>query len=377
MKNNIPPSIKDKISAQLYLKKDHPIEIIKNLIFGYFFDFDCLIELDPFSKVEHCFDELLIPKNHVSRKPSDTFYKDENHVLRTHMTALMYPLVKERGYKKYVVCGDVYRKDEIDSSHYPVFHQIDGFSIVNKNKNPQTELKKVLSDLIETLFPGNKYRFKDSIEYDNWIKENLTDEEYIKEKFDPETEFPFTHSSTEIEVLFNINGKDKWVEILGGGVVRDEIMNNMGLKNKKAWAFGCGLERIAMIKYSIPDIRYFWEDDERFIKQFKNGVDTKFKLYSKLPAVTKDMSMWVPNNFTENDFLDLVRDTCNYIESVELIDEFIHPIKKSNISKCYRFKYRKFDKNLTNNEVNKIHKIISKTVEKKLKVKIRGSEKII
>lgn len=370
MESNISPSIREKITRRLYLQKDHPIEIIKNLIFSYFSDFDCLTELDPHTKVQHCFDELLIPKDHPSRKPSDTFYKDEETVLRTHMTSCLYPFVKERGYKKYVVCGDVYRKDEIDSSHYPVFHQIDGFCLVNDDKDPHKELKNVLTELIEVLFPGKEFRFKDTPEYENWIKENLSKEEYEKEKFDPETEFPFTHSSTEVEVLFNIGGKEKWVEILGGGVVRDEIMESVGYKGKKAWAFGCGVERIAMIKYGIPDIRYFWTDDERFTTQFKNGQDTKFKMYSKYPAVARDMSMWIDDTFKENDYFDVARDNCDFIESVELKDIFVDK-KTKKTSKCYRFKYRRFDKSLTNDEVNDIHKNFINKIKNNFKVEIR------
>ena len=343
--NNIPTSIEERLTEQLYLKKNHPVEIIKNKIFNYFSDFDTLCELDPYVKTDHCFDLLRVAKDHPSRRPSDTYYKDENTVLRTHMTACMYPYVKEQGYKKYVVCGDVYRKDTVDATHSPAFHQIDGFSLVDDKKDTLADLQEVLTGLVETLFPGANYRFQAD-------------------------EFPFTSEALECEVELNIGGNHQWVEILGGGVVHPEIMEKIGMKGKKAWAFGVGVERLAMILFKIPDIRLFWSKDERFLSQFKNGEETTFKAYSKYPGIIRDLSMWIDKDFIENDFFEITRDVCDNIESITEIDSFIHPKTKKE-SKCYRFIYRKFDETMTNEDVNKIHnKILAKT-KKKFKLEIR------
>src|SRR5690349_4593911 len=116
METNIPPSIAEKVGRGLYRNENHPICIVKEAVFKYFSDLT-KIEIDnPYVPVEYNFDRLRVPKNHPSRKPTDTFYKSENEVLRTHMTCYLYPMGKSesgRSQLKYITCGDVYRKDAI------------------------------------------------------------------------------------------------------------------------------------------------------------------------------------------------------------------------------------------------------------------------
>jgi phenylalanyl-tRNA synthetase alpha chain len=102
--------------------------------------------------------------------------------------------------------------------------------------------------------------------------------------------FPFTHPSFELEVLF----QNEWLEVLGCGVVHPEVMANSGRPKEIGWAFGLGLERLAMILFGIPDIRLFWSSDPRFISQFQDGKVTKFIPYSKYPMCYKDVSFWIP-----------------------------------------------------------------------------------
>ena len=164
--------------------------------------------------------------------------------------------------------------------------------------------------------------------------------------------FPFTDPSIELEVFFN----DEWVEILGSGVILDGVMKNGGrnLENEVGWAFGLGLERWAMKLFDINDIRLFWSEDDRFLNQFKEGQITKFKPYSKYPSCYKDLTFWITEDFNENNFMQVVRAVaCDLAETVELLDEFKHP-STGRTSMCFRVNYRHMDRNLTNDEVDKM-----------------------
>ncbi len=342
MSSNITPGIQSKIGKNLHNKENHPIEIIKRKIYNFFGeDFKKFEDLNPIVKIEDNFDKLLIPKDHPARSVSDTYYYDENHVLRTHTSAHQNEILLA-GHKKFLATGDVYRKDDIDASHYPVFHQMEGVCIMEEGQNAVDELKKTLSGLIEVLFPGCEYRFN---------------EDY----------FPFTHPSFEVEVMF----QGRWMEVLGCGVVQPKIMENCGLADKTAWAFGLGLERLAMVLFKIPDIRYFWSDDERFINQFQSGDIIEFKPYSSYPPITRDMAFWTDVNFAHNNFCEIVRETGgDLVENVSIVDEFVHP-KTGKTSKCYRMVYRSNDRTLTSEEINEIQDTVKSISIDKLKVEIR------
>src|SRR5579859_6083403 len=217
------------------------------MIYDVFEGFDVFDTLDPVVHVYNNFDSLRIPEDHPSRRPSDTYYVDDEHVLRTHTSAHQTDLLGSM-HQKFLVTGDVYRKDDIDASHYPVFHQMEGVCIT---ENPDEELKKVITGLIAKLFPGKEFRLKSDY-------------------------FPFTNPSYEVEVKFN----DSWLEVLGCGVIHPEVIENTSetnpsLAGKTGWAFGLGLERLAMILFEIPDIRLFWSEDSRFLSQFEEGKITK------------------------------------------------------------------------------------------------------
>ena len=320
--SNIPQTINDKRCVKLHNKKYNPICLIKERIYYYFenSNFQKFDDLHEVVTVENNFDLLLIPTDHPSRSKSDTYYVNNNEVLRTHTSAHQNELLSN-GETRFLVTGDVYRKDEIDRFHYPVFHQMEGVCVVENDIDPEKDLKNTLSKLVEFLFPNKQYRFNSDY-------------------------FPFTNPSYEIEVLFG----EKWVEILGCGVVQSKILEHNNI-NKKAWAFGLGLERLAMILYSIPDIRLFWTNDEKFLSQFENHNcldNITFIEYSKIPSITMDISFWLSSDDVsvhddkkiiwkkQNDFMDIVR-TCmdTNIEKVELVDEFYHP-KKQQYSHCWR-----------------------------------------
>jgi phenylalanyl-tRNA synthetase alpha chain len=355
--NNIPPSITDKIGMGLYKNPHHPICIIKEKVFEYFDELTRIGIETPYVSVADNFDHLRVPKNHPSRRPTDTFYQDDENCLRTHMTCYLYPIGKSRDNApsrlKYITCGDVYRKDAIDATHYPIFHQIDAFCIVPDGIDVKADLRHKLSGLVERLFGREcEYQFLEDSEHEDVY-------------------FPFTVDSLEVSVKFKLeNGEEKHLEILGAGTVHPDIMKELGLAGQKAWAFGLGVERLAMIMFDIPDIRLFWSNDQRFLSQFKAGQITKFKPYSKYEVCYKDISFFLSDKFSYNDLCTIARDEDrdNTIESIVLIDEFD---KNGRTSQCYRITYRAMDRTLINAEVDKVQKNIRQRLVKELEVEIR------
>jgi phenylalanyl-tRNA synthetase alpha chain len=345
--SNIPKSIEAKIGRNLHNQLNHPLEIIKKYIYKYFdslegYNFTKFDNLEPYVTVEDNFDKLLIPKDHPARSKSDTYYINEKLVLRTQTSAHQNDHLTE-GIDSFLVTGDVYRKDEIDRSHYPIFHQMEGVIKVYDEVEPKYELLRILSGLVEHLFPGCEYRINGDY-------------------------FPFTDPSFEYEVKYN----DKWLEILGCGVTQQEIVKNCGRQGQFI-AFGLGIERLAMILFNVPDIRYFWSTDDKFLNQFKDGIITKFSPYSKLPNLTKDISFYIPSNkiqvgvvsseteslcskeednklinkwIDENDFFEQVREVCGeWAEEVKMMDEYHNP-KKETWSRMYRVTYSPYDSTL-------------------------------
>mmetsp|Transcript_17423 Transcript_17423/g.28117 ORF Transcript_17423/g.28117 Transcript_17423/m.28117 type:complete len:418 (-) Transcript_17423:43-1296(-) len=356
--NNVPENVAKHVEKRLLQKPHHPLQILKSKIFEHFdtaeverggVEFEKYDSLVPVVSTKQCFDDLLIPKDHISRKPTDTFYVDHDTCLRPHTSAHQIELITS-GSRSFLCAGDVYRRDEIDQSHYPVFHQMEGVKIFPRESNVTSEqveedLKKSLEGLVRTIFGDVEMR---------WV----------------EAYFPFTDPSIELEIWFN----DEWMEVLGCGVIHQGIMDNCGLGDQKGWAFGLGLERLAMVLFDIPDIRLFWTDDSRFHTQFTDGAITKFKPYSKYPPCLKDMSFWLPDNdaFHPNDLFSAIRDCAgdDLVERVTLIDEFTHP-KTSRTSHCYRISYRSMDRSLTNEEIDTIQENIREHVTQKLGVELR------
>jgi len=305
---NIPKSVLDKLDRNLYKIPSHPLEIIKNKIFDYFKlkqkNWNIFEDLDKIVTVHDNFDSLLIPQTHPSRSKSDTYYVNKKLVLRTHTTAHQTQLLKQ-GIDNFLICGDVYRRDEVDSCHYNIFHQLEG--IILYETNEQIDLEKILVDLMgglcDFLFPGCEYRVKPDY-------------------------FPFTKPSYEVEVFYS----NKWLEILGCGIIQPEILSNSGRTDKKGIAWGLGLERLAMVLFDIPDIRYFWMEDPKFLEQFKSGKITKFVRFSPLEPIYKDISLFVKSSDMDlinniwlrtNEFYEVVRGLGDdWIEEIKQIDSF-------------------------------------------------------
>ncbi|OHA88945.1 MAG: hypothetical protein A3C70_00320 [Candidatus Zambryskibacteria bacterium RIFCSPHIGHO2_02_FULL_43_14] len=332
-------------------------ELVERLIkLPEFKDFD-IIETPEIVPTKISFDIFNTPVDHPSRSKSDTYYVDNNHILRTQTTVMWYyqllnEEVKERIKNHQTIgalsYGKVYRKDEIDRHHMNVFHQIDGWYLVPRSQkiiNIQ-DLQDVLIKIAQAIF-GNQ----------------------IKYRFNEDT-FPFTDPSIEME----IEKDGKWIEVLGSGVVHKNVLKNLGIDPEQytGWAFGFGLERLAIISMELPDIRLLWSDDERVKKQLKLG--NKYKEVSKFPPVVRDISFVVNKDFIPNDYFDVIRDIGgDLIEQVELLDKYEDEKKfeAGKLSYTFRITYRSLERTLTNEEVNKLHSKIEEKTESDFKAEIR------
>lgn len=343
--NNISNLINEKRSKKLHNNKLHPVCQLKEKIQLYFNDFSVFDDLNEIVSIKDNFDDLLIPMDHPARSTNDTYYADNDHVLRTQTSAHQNMLLKA-GHKRFIASGDVYRKDTIDKTHYPVFHQMEGVKILPAGVDALNDLKKTLEGLIQYLYPGKEYRFLDDY-------------------------FPFTEPSLQIEVLQN----KEWMEVLGAGVIHPQILKNCNIEGT-GWAFGLGLDRLLLSYCNIPDIRYLWTDDSRFISQFENGL-TEFQQYSKYPPVYKDISFWV-NEYTENkegnwneynNLCEVIREEGNdLVESIDLLDKFC---KENKTSLAYRIMYRSNERTLLNDEINEKQERIRATLSENFDIILR------
>ncbi len=321
-----------------------------------FKDFD-LVDFSRIVTVEQCFDLLNMPKDHPSRRETDTYYLDNTHILRTHTTVFWSFYLKDKeileklekdGEIKALSPGIVFRKDEIDRSHYPAFHQIDGLLICKKSKKviAQEGLKDVQIKLAKGIFGSD-----------------------IEWKFIPD-EFPYTIGSLEMDIKFN----GEWMEVNGAGLVHPQCLRNFGLDPKiyNGWAFGFG-DRLAMIKMGIPDIRILWSDDPRITSQFKD-INSIYKEVSKYPATSRDISFIIDKNINLNNYYEIVRDFADdLIEQVKLLDEYEDKNKFGKNKKSYTFRivYRSFERTLTNEEINKVQEKIHEKTKQDLNAVLR------
>lgn len=331
-------------------RKEHsPVKILFDRILGLprFKDFD-IVDFPRVVTVEENFDLLNTPKDHPSRRETDTYYLDPTHVLRTQMTVMWSFYLKDKDVLKKLETdgevmalspGIVYRKDEIDRNHYPAFHQIDGLYICKRSKKVITQ-----KDLEEVQIDMAKSVFGDDLQY----------------KFLVDT-FPFTDPSVEMDIMFN----GDWLEVNGAGLVHPQVLRNFGLDPEiyNGWAFGFG-DRLAMIKMGIPDIRILWSDDPRITSQFKD-IDSVFKPVSKFPPVVRDISFVVDKSTSLNTYFEIVRDIAgDLIEEFKLTDTYENAKKfgEGKVSYTFRIVYRSLERTLTNEEVNMLHdKIRAKT----------------
>lgn len=421
---NVPPSILTFLPRKLHLQPSHPLAITRQVIEESFPKptYTHYNDLHPVVSVAQNFDSLGFPTDHPGRSRTDTYYINKDTVLRTHTSAHEADIFRSNQSEGYTISADVYRRDAIDRSHYPVFHQMEGARMWDRRKVASggdiakavwADLEKLPKHDLEVEDPNPTIRpERNPLQAEHHSAEEVeaiaahlkrTLEGVVVELFsraqkaavgtytamtEPlrvrwvEAYFPFTSPSWELEVSW----QGDWLEILGCGVSKQELLINAGVPNQLGWAFGVGLERVAMLLYSIPDIRLFWSRDQRFLSQFTSmdQINT-YVPFSKHPACYKDVSFWLRSSsssaggglranaqgFHENDFMEIVRDVGgDRVEDVSLTDEFVHPVTGRK-SLCYRINYRSLERTLRNEEANQLQKEVEKHLVDKLGVELR------
>ncbi|XRX42519.1 MAG: phenylalanine--tRNA ligase subunit alpha [Buchnera aphidicola (Eriosoma harunire)] len=220
----------------------HPITVTINFIKSFFFRLGFnSIEGPEIEDEYHNFDALNIPSDHPARAMHDTFWFDTDRLLRTQTSSMQVRIIKSQQLPIYcIVPGKVYRND-YDATHTPMFHQLEGL-IIDRDVN-FSNLKWMLESLLYEFFGKTiNIRFRSSY-------------------------FPFTVPSAEVDIK---SYKGDWLEVLGCGMVHPSVLKNLNINTKLylGCAFGIGIERMTMLRYNISDIRSFFKNDIRFLKQF-------------------------------------------------------------------------------------------------------------
>ena len=435
---NVPEGILSLLPRKLHLQPSHPISLTRSLIASRFPSpiYKHYNELSPIVTVDQNFDSLDFPPDHPGRSKTDTYYLNADTVLRTHTSAHEVDIFRTAVSDGYTISADVYRRDAIDRTHYPAFHQMEGsrlwdrrmmpgrdvakavwedFAMLAKHdlvvedpnpptheqRNPlqsqyhslaeveaiATHLKRSLELVFADIFDQAKAAALHSSQSgsENKLENFLAHvEEPLKVRW-VEAYFPFTSPSWELEIFW----QGEWLEVLGCGVTNQTLLINAGVPDRLGWAFGLGLERIAMLLFSIPDIRLFWSQDERFLSQFsEDGRLKRFTPFSKYPACLRDISFWVRlpgsgnqaggdgnldaiREIHENDVMEIVREVAgDLVEDVKLIDEF-QPQGQDRKSYCFRITYRSLERTLLGKEATALHQRVGAILMERLGVEMR------
>ncbi|MEY2863732.1 MAG: hypothetical protein RLY58_1439 [Pseudomonadota bacterium] len=220
----------------------HPVTQVMERISGFFTRAGFSVERGP--EVEddyHNFEALNIPSHHPARAMHDTFYFDAHHLLRTHTSSVQIRTMEQQGLPIRIICpGRVYRCDS-DQTHSPMFHQVEGLVIAKDASF--AELKGLIVQFLTVFF-----------------------EKELTVRFRP-SYFPFTEPSAEVDIM---DERGRWLEVLGCGMVHPNVLSSCGIdpNEYKGFAFGLGVERFAMLRYDVNDLRLFFQNDVRFLKQF-------------------------------------------------------------------------------------------------------------
>ena len=222
----------------------HPLEHVTDEIKSIFQSIGFSVAYGPeIDDDYHNFEALNVPKHHPARDMQDTFFIDSDIVLRTHTSNVQIHLMENQDPPlRHICCGRVFRNEAVSYKSFCLFHQVEGL-VINESSS-FAEMKGTLEYFAKEMFgKDTRMRFRPSY-------------------------FPFTEPSAEVDIW---NDKlNQWMEILGCGMVNPNVLENVGYDSEKyqGFAFGMGIERIAMIKYGIRDIRLFYQNDKRFLEQF-------------------------------------------------------------------------------------------------------------
>jgi phenylalanyl-tRNA synthetase alpha chain len=270
---HVPDDIANKIGVNLHRRPDHPIGIVARQVE---MALAALIgaearytDLDPVVTTEDNFDRLLVPRLHVSRRSTDTFYLDDDLLLRTHTTSHLSTLLAR--HRRFVVIGDVYRREDPSPVHSSVFHQAEAVKVVDGKSDPVDDLRATVENLLDNILGDRPRRV---------------------------TESYFTYAAPSFEYEIEIAGR--WVEVAGCGVIKPATMARSGRSGEQAWGIGVGLDRLAMALCEVPDIALFWTDDSIF-SQYSDG-----RLRPYAPLTGREMFFLLPEGVAEHVIYDLV-----------------------------------------------------------------------
>lgn len=242
-----------QFNEPLCVGAEHPIAITMDRIIEYFLAQNFAIESGPLIEDDfHNFEALNLPKFHPARDMQDTFYFENKNLLRTHTSPVQIrTMLSQKPPIRMIAPGAVFRRD-LDLTHTPMFHQIEGLVVENGNSVSFANLKHMLENFLKFMFGDVKIRFRPSF-------------------------FPFTEPSAEVDIscIFchakgcRVCSNTGWLEVLGSGIVDPHVFDFVEYKNVSGYAFGLGIERFAMLLYEVPDLRSLFEGDLRLLEQFK------------------------------------------------------------------------------------------------------------
>lgn len=231
----------------------HPVMATMDKIIEYFVSMNFSIEEGPLVEDDfHNFEALNLPKYHPARDMQDTFYFKDSMLLRTHTSPVQIrTMLSNKPPIRIISPGVVFRRD-YDLTHTPMFHQVEGLVVDKAGVVSFANLKYILEDFLKFMFGDVKVRFRPSF-------------------------FPFTEPSAEVDIscIFchgngcRVCSHTGWIEILGSGYVDQNVFKAVGYENVHGYAFGIGIERLAMLLHKIPDLRSLFEGDLRLLEQFR------------------------------------------------------------------------------------------------------------
>jgi phenylalanyl-tRNA synthetase alpha chain len=248
----------EKIDVTLFNSKEqigaiHPVLETLDKIIDYFVSMNFDIKTGPLVEDDfHNFEALNLPKHHPARDMQDTFYFKDSMLLRTHTSPVQIrTMMKEKPPIRIISPGNVFRRD-YDLTHTPMFNQVEGLVVDDVDKISFANLKYILEDFLKHMFGEVEVRFRPSF-------------------------FPFTEPSAEADISCIFCGGDGcrvcshtgWLEVLGCGLVDENVFKAVGYENVSGYAFGLGVERFAMLLNKISDLRMLFESDARLLEQFK------------------------------------------------------------------------------------------------------------
>ena len=231
----------------------HPVNFTMDRVISYFQNLNFSVEEGPLVEDDfHNFESLNLPKYHPARDMQDTFYNKDYSLLRTHTSPVQIrTMLKQKPPIRMIAPGTVFRRD-FDITHTPMFHQIEGLVVDSSDKISFANLKHVMEEFLHNMFGDVEVRFRPSF-------------------------FPFTEPSAEVDIscVFceakgcRVCSQTGWIEILGCGIVDENVFKSVGYENVSGYAFGLGIERMAMLIHNIGDLRSLFEGDLRLLGQYK------------------------------------------------------------------------------------------------------------